>query len=127
MQNTPFKLNLPLLLVQSSGVPFGAPSLLSVLNAIVAAMEVLLAVADLRSRVEELAVTATNGDAQMLIYNAAKIRVRCGEAHGGAADLWWRRREKMVKVRTAAMIGSSPATSDGGWRRGCCVELRLLA
>ncbi|QCD93785.1 hypothetical protein DEO72_LG5g1861 [Vigna unguiculata] len=29
MQNPPFKLNLPLLLVQSSsGVPFGAPSLL---------------------------------------------------------------------------------------------------
>ncbi|QCD93783.1 hypothetical protein DEO72_LG5g1859 [Vigna unguiculata] len=96
-----------------------------VLNVVVAAMEVLLAVADLRSREEELVVTITNGDVQML------IRVRCREAHGGAADLWCGRREKMVKVRIAAMTGSSPATSDGGWLVAMTlasrVSVRMLA
>jgi len=49
-----------------------------VLNVVVAAMEVLLAIANLRSREEELAVTSTNGDAQML--------VRFGNGEDGGAN-----------------------------------------
>ena len=67
-------LTLTLLLVLVEGV----------LNAIVAAMEVLLAVADLRSRVEELAVTATNSDAQMLVRfcNGEDGRANGADEHG---------------------------------------------